>query len=142
MKQEYLTNWMGFVERIISLFDMGKGEIEISAQFGGVQVEWEGVVTDIKLNEEYAPGVAVAMNPGSFPLAKGKVLRTDYLFLNVDSKSASAWTGCKIGDRVRFRAKISKALGPFPEIQLSEFDGDPEVVLLVGLYDCDFLAVI
>ncbi len=142
IRREYLTSWTAFVERVIALFDAGKNEAEISAEFGGSHIEWEGVVSEIKLREEYAPGVAIAMNTKLSPLAKGKVLRADYLFLNVRSESTSTWAGCTVGDRIRFSAKIAKAPGPFQEIQLSEFDGDPEVVLMVGLYECEFIAVI
>ena len=142
IRRDYSTNWEAFVERVISLFNAGKSEAEISAEFGDVYVEWQGVVSEVKLSEEYAPGVAMAMNAELNPLKKGKVLRADYLFLNVEPQSASAWAGCKVGDRVSFRAKISKASGPFSEIQLSEFDGDPEVVLMVGLYECEFIAVV
>lgn len=137
-----LTNWLMFIDYIVSLFDSGQAEIDISQEFSGKSVEWQGYIAEIKLGEEYSPGVALAMKPESVPMSKGKVLRADHLFLNTNEKTRSSWSGCKVGDKVKFRAVIAKAAGPFPEIQLSVDVEDPEVLLMVGLYECELISVI
>jgi len=141
-KNNYLTNWVIFIDYIVSLFDSGRDEIDISQEFRGGNVEWEGHIAEIKLDEEYSPGVALAMKPETLPMSKGKVLRADYLFLNTNEKTRSSWSGCRVGDKVKFRAVIAKAAGPFPEIQLSVDDEDPEVLLMMGLYECELISVI
>ncbi len=132
-------SWEEFLAQISMLFDSGKSEAEISDHFAGSSVEWEGVVTEVKLSEEYAPGIALSMHPETFPLAGGKVMRADYQYLNIDPDRCFDWSQCAVGDKIRFSAKISKSEGPFPAIQISEFDGDLEVVLMIGLYDCALL---
>ncbi|NOT88816.1 MAG: hypothetical protein HOP03_11610 [Lysobacter sp.] len=136
MRHDYLADWDAFVRVIISMIEAGHDEASISERFNGLMVEWSGVIIEIKLNEEFAPGVAVSMDTGIFPISNGKSLRADYLFLNIRPSDSSDWKNCKIGDRIRFRAKISRALGPFPGVQLSEFDDDPEIILMLGLYEC------
>jgi hypothetical protein len=135
-----MTDWKKFVAQIATLYNERKNEIDISAEFSGHCVEFQGVITEMKLDEKFASGIAISMQPENFPLANGKVLRSDYLFLNVDPERASDWKKCKVGDRVKFSARINKSPGPFPEIQLSEFEGDPEVILMIGLYECMLLS--
>jgi hypothetical protein len=52
---------------------------------------------------------------------------------------AAQWKSCKVGDIVQFKATIAKAPGPFPEIQLSIEEKDPEILLMVGLYECELM---
>jgi hypothetical protein len=142
MNSKVLTSWDDFVKSVATLFDDGESEEGISEKFRGALVEWEGQIVDMKLDEKFASGIAISMTPEEYPLSKGRTLRADYLFLNVGYKEREAWEKCKVGSKIRFGAIISKAPGPFAEIQLSEFEGDPEVVLMIGLYECNLLAVI
>lgn len=139
---DLLTDWLSFLKYITSQIDNGRSEFDISNEFGGKIVEWDGCIADIKLNEKYSPGIALIMKPEILPLSKGKILRADHLFLNVDERTRSSWNGCKVGDKVKFKAVIAKTFGPFPEIQLSEDKGDPEILLMVGLYDCELISVV
>jgi hypothetical protein len=139
MNYDHLTDWSMFVREIISMIEAGHGDASISERFNGLVVEWSGVVVEIKLDEEFAPGIAVSMDPEILPISSGKLLRTDYLFLNINPSDSSDWKKCIVGDKITFRAKISKAPGPFPEIQLSEFDDDPEIILMIGLYECQIM---
>jgi hypothetical protein len=142
MNYEALTSWKDFFRNVATLFDHGERDSEISERFRGARVEWEGRIVDLKLDEEFAPGIALSMNPEEYPLSAGKTLRADYLFLNITSKERATWRNCKIGNNVKFSARISKSFGPFAEIQLSEFDDDPEVVLMVGLYESTLTAIL
>lgn len=136
---EYLYNWSDFVCQIAELFNEGASEKEISQAFSGSKITWVGKIADIKLKEKYSPGVAMNMVPAHTQLGNNKVLRSDYLFLRVSSVTENSWATCNIGDVVRFNAVISKVAGPFPEIQLSVSENDPEVLLMMGLYDCEFI---
>jgi len=140
MDHDYLTDWGAFVRAIISMIEAGHDEASISEKLNGHMVEWSGVIVGIKLNEEFAPGVAVSMAPGIFPISSGKLLRADYLFLNINPSDSLGWKNCNIGDSIKFRAKISKASRPFPEIQLSEADDDLEIILMIGLYECQIMS--
>lgn len=135
-----LYSWANFLEAIVSLYGNGKTEAEISLQFDGKRIEGNGRVLELKFFEEYAPGIALSMQPETICIANDKLLRADYMFLNIDANSANAWKDCKVGDEILFRATIATSSGPFPAVQLSEFDGDPEIVLMVGLQKCEFLA--
>ena len=132
--KECLSNWLLFIEEIVSLFNSGVSESEISKIFSGREVTWEGTISEIKLNEEYAPGVSILMTPELTKMKHGKLLRADHLFLNVDNESKADWEKREVGDKVKFTSTIVKSSGPFPEIQLSEDDDDPEVILMIGLY--------
>jgi hypothetical protein len=139
---EYLTSWLAFTQYIVSMFEGGETEADISEALSGSDVMWVGCISEMKIDEEYSPGVALNMEPAITGMTKGRKLRSDYLFLNIDDKTVQSWKGCKAGDRVRFKATIAKASGPFHEIQLSEDDEDPEVLLMVGLYDCKLIEAV
>lgn len=79
------------------------------------------------------------MQPETIRLANDRLLRADYMFLNIDADCAHAWKKCKAGDEVRFRATIATSIGPFPAVQFSELDGDPEIVLMLGLQECELI---
>ncbi|WNO10288.1 hypothetical protein [Teredinibacter sp. KSP-S5-2] len=136
MNDKSLGDWKDFIKAVVALYEKGRSEQDISSEYSGCSVAWKGIVSDIKLDEEFSPGIAMSMEPETTPMSKGKVLRSDHLFLNVDENTSASWKGCSIGDSVSFTATISKASGPFPEIQLSEDDEDPEVLLMIGLYGC------
>lgn len=135
--QDYLNNWLIFVEYIVSMFNKGVSEDDISKEFSGCKVSWKGVISEIKLDEEYAPGVSISMAPELTKMKRGKLLRADHLFLNVDEKNKVKWEKFSAGDEITFTARVTKSSGPFPEIQLSEDDEDPEVLLMIGLYECE-----
>lgn len=138
-RQDYLTDWSTFIEHIGMLIHNGVSDSEISKKLRDKQVIWEGCIAEIKLYEDHSPGVALSMNPERKALSNGKILRTDHLFLNISEGAVSEWAGCKVGDIVRFKATIVKSNSPFLEIQLSECDDDPEILLMIGLYDCHFI---
>lgn len=135
MSCEALTSWEAFVGDVAKLFDQGERDIEISKKFSGASVKWQGKVIEIKIDEKFAPGIALSMTPENYPLSVGKTLRSDYLFLIINPKEKSAWRNCRIGDNIEFSAKISKSFRPFTEIRISEYDGDLEVLLMVGLHE-------
>jgi hypothetical protein len=132
-----IYSWTNFLEAIVSLYENGKTEADISLHFEGKRIEGNGRVLEVKLFEEYAPGIALSMQPETTSLANNRLLRADYMFLNINADSAHAWKKYKAGDEIRFRATIATSIGPFPSVQLSEFDEDPEIVLMVGLQDCE-----
>lgn len=136
----YLENWSMFLEYICSLFESGQSENEISREFSGKRVIWEGCIADIKLEEEYTPGISLTMKPGAYPLSQGKILLADHLFLNIDENTIPTWQGCKVGKNIKFSGVIDKTAGPFPEIQLSEDKEDPEILLMIGLYECELIS--
>jgi hypothetical protein len=135
-----MYSWANFLEAIVSLYENGKTEADISLQFEGKRIEGNGRVLEVKLFEEYAPGIALSMQPETISLTNDRLLRADYMFLNIDADSAHAWKKCKDGDEIRFRATIARSVGPFLSVQLSEFDDDPEIVLMVRLQDCELVS--
>jgi len=138
-QNEILNDWPLFLKHVVSLHELGKSEDEISESIGEVYVQWEGRVADIKLNEEYVPGIAITMNPESVPMKDGNNLRPNYQYLNIDSEKKSTWDQCRLGDYVQFKAKIRKQSEPFPAIQLSKTKEGREVLLMISLYDCELV---
>lgn len=130
--------WQEFIGDIASFFEQGADESEISSRFLGACIEGSGVVLEIKLSEKYASGVALKMSPETIDMPKKhKVLRCDYIFLSVEEGSKRDWVGCRVGETVGFRAKIPGSNGPFSAIRLSEYDGEPEVILMMKLRECE-----
>ena len=140
MNEKKLSNWKSFTGNVKKMLEAGASEEEISEQLSGKEVSFSGVIVDIKLEEEYCPGIALNMTPGSLSLSKGRVLRSDYLFLNINNDSQS-WSKCKLGSCISFNAMITKNNIPFPAVQISEDDEDPEVLLMLGLEDCKLLSI-
>lgn len=60
MDSQPLTSWEGFVKSVALLFDDGESEKDISEKFRGALVEWEGRIVDMKLDEEFASGIALS----------------------------------------------------------------------------------
>lgn len=131
---QFSGDWAAFMERIASMLRAGRDESSISNEFSGAFVAWKGKVLEKKLHEEYAQGISLEMSPGVVALDNGKVLRGDYLFVNVSNEHREEWRDIPVGAEVVFTAKIAKAAGPFPEIQVSQVEGDPELILMVGAY--------
>ena len=135
LAMDYLNDWGLFIKKVASMFEAGASEVDISKELSGEDVCWEGKITEVKLGEEYAPGVALRMKPAFLQMNQGKTLRADYLFLNTENVSESSWKECRVGDVVKFKATIRKSEGPFPAVQLSVDDEDPEILLMVRLYE-------
>lgn len=131
---QFSGDWAAFMARIASMLRAGCDESSISSEFSGAVVTWEGKVLEKKMHEEYAQGISFEMSPGVVALDHGKVLRGDYLFVNVSNEHREEWRDIPVGAEVVFTAKVAKAAGPFPEIQVSEVDGEPELILMVGAY--------
>lgn len=131
---QFSGDWAAFMERIASMLRAGRDESSISSEFSGTLVSWKGKVLEKNLHEEYAQGVSLEMSPGVVALDHGRVLRGDYLFVNVSNEDGEEWRDTPVGAEVVFTAKISKTAGPFTEIQISEIEGEPELILMVGLY--------
>lgn len=131
---QFSGDWAAFMERVASMLRAGRDEASISSEFSGVLVTWKGKVLEKKLHEQYAQGVSLEMRPGVVALDHGKILRGDYLFVNVSNEHREEWRDIPVGAEVVFTAKVAKATGPFPEIQVSEVEGEPELILMVGAY--------
>lgn len=132
--------WQDFIDKVVLMHEQGFGDSEISSHFFGVCIEGEGVVAESKLSEEYAPGIALEMSPETIQLpARNKALRCDHLFLSIDADSSRKWAGFSVGEKIRFRAKIPGSNGPFSAIRLSEYDDEPEVLLIVKSRECELL---
>ena len=138
---EFQSSWHSFLDHIASLYGTGKREREISEIIGVVTVRWEGVVTEINLSEEFSPGIAITMEPGCVTLNNGESLRSDYQYLKIDPKNNSAWQQCERGGHVRFKARITRPSGPFTSIRLSKAKEGKEVLLMIALYDFEFISV-
>ena len=136
-KQKNINSWKNFIASIISLYGKGFNDEKISAEFADSEVVWRGEVDDVKVNEEYAPGVAINMHPELFKINEARNLRADYLFLNVADDKKQLWKNIKKGEKITFRAVIAKSPGPFSAVQLSIDEDDPEVLLMLGLYDAE-----
>lgn len=134
-----LSDWTKFLRSLINLYEEGVSEQDISKKYRGTSVEWEGRVKSKAPNEN--EGFRIAMNLGDemLPIKNGKFFRSSHISLNVDKPRANSWMKCQVGDLVRFKGRIPKGTGLFPEIRLSEFEGDPEVVLMLGLIECELL---
>lgn len=140
MNNKCLKDWSSFLKEVAIMFEKGKNELEISNIFCGSEVEWEGRILDIKLDEQYAPGIALEMKPTNVLMRGGKVLRADYQFLQIE-EHPSNWSNCRVGDVIRFKAKLIDSQGPFPGIEFSTDDTDPEVVLMLALHECELISI-
>lgn len=132
--------WQDFIAEVALMHEQGFSDSEISSKFFAACIEGEGVIAELKLSEEYAPGIALEMSPETIRLPKkNKVLRCDHLFLSIDADSSRKWAGCSVGEKIRFMAKIPGSNGPFSAIRLSEYDEEPEVLLIVKSRECELL---
>jgi hypothetical protein len=56
-----MNAWSTFVRSVVSRCERGESSGAISSTCAGESVLWEGVVSAIRLDEEYAPGVEMEM---------------------------------------------------------------------------------
>jgi hypothetical protein len=137
MSNSEVISWQEFIEDLARLCERGVEDTEISSRFFGACIEGGGVILEVKLSEKYAPGIALKMSPETVDLPmKNKALRCDYIFLSIEENSKRDWMACKPGEFVRFKARIPAANGPFSAIRFSEYDDEPEVLLMIKLREC------
>jgi len=132
---EWQINWESFINSIALDFDKGASDEDLTNKYGGSEVIWEGKITEIKLDEEFSPGVQLEMPKISIPLNNGKVLEADYLFLNTDAQTKNTWLKAGVGDFVSFKTLISLGDGPFPGISISIDEEDILALPLIGTYN-------
>lgn len=132
-------DWNSFVEYLLLNIRAGRDETFISDEVVGASFRLSGKIQQINLDEEFSPGLGVCMNPGFSDIGNGKVLRTDYLFLEIKSDEKNRWCRFEEGRDIAFKAQLKKTLGPFNEIQLSEDDDDNEIILMIALSDAELL---
>jgi len=126
-------SWQEFLRALVDQYLSGSDDHGLSSLFGGKEVSWSGVVKSIDLVNEYAPGVSVEMADPQITFDDSKKLIANNIFLNVDDSCKASWADTQIGDLVKFSAFIRRANGPFPGVRLSQFESEPEVILLLGL---------
>ncbi|WP_143732073.1 hypothetical protein [Microbulbifer sp. GL-2] len=126
-------SWQEFLRALVDQYLSGADDRDLSAVFGGKEVDWSGVVKSIDLTNEYAPGVSVEMDDPKITLGDSKKLIANNVFLNVDGAHKSSWADTQINERIAFSARIRRVNGPFPGVRLSQFESEPEVILLLGL---------
>ncbi len=127
-----MISWKGFVEKAAELINLGGDDVAISRELGSREYTWSGTIQDLKLGEEYSPGVQMKMPEIRINLSNGNFIKASYLFLNTDSETERSWLTAKIGDAVTFTTTIKAEEGPFPAVQASIDNEDPEVLLLIG----------
>lgn len=135
-KAACLNDWRLFVNSISFLYSADKNQDDISLEFSGGCVEWEGTIRSIELGELYASGISMKMSPEFVITSNKQKILTDYLFLGVDKKFASKWADYEVGDRVKFTGNLAETDGPFPIITLSEDELEPEILLMVNVSCC------
>jgi len=55
IEKKWSTDWNTFAEQLIELLDAGVSDADISAQFRGKEVQCEGLITDVKLDDKWVP---------------------------------------------------------------------------------------
>jgi hypothetical protein len=123
-------DWGEFVSAVARMRDSGKSDVEISGVFGGRELVWNGVIIEMKLEDEFVPGVAVRMPGAKVTLAHDGLLQADHLFLNVQPGAVPLWREYEVGQEVAFRVNLSRGTGPFPAIRVSK--ADDVTLLMVG----------
>lgn len=83
MKPDWSNDWKTFAEKLIQLFDSGATEEEISAQFRGKNVQWQGLITKVSLDEEWVPGINLSMAEENYPMANDRELSTSHIVLRI-----------------------------------------------------------
>lgn len=127
------SNWQEFVTEIASGLASGDSLIELSEKYENAEVIWDGKLREPKLDDEYITGVMIDMPRAEASAGNSKKLVSDYVFLNIDSSDKEAWRNINKGQEVSFRAKLGKAGGVFPVVDVDEFPDNPEIVLSLAL---------
>ena len=140
IEKKALTSWYEFSKVVMDALESGMSETDISELFSNKVVNFEGKISAMKLDEEFAPGIGLNMEPATLSMSKGRKLRADYIFLNIE-ENKDKWRECKEGKTIQFKAKISKVEGPFNEIEIFEDEDEGEVSLMPGFYDCELIKI-
>lgn len=133
---DWNTDFKLFVAQLIELFEGGATEAEISAKFRGLEVEWEGKITSIDLDQEYVPGIAMSMGMREVAMAHGRLFNADHIALLIEGNEADSWRTCQVGDYVKFTASIPVSKTTKPEIHFYESKRKPIVSLRLTLHKC------
>lgn len=135
--KNWANDWNTFAERLVELLDDGATDAEIYTQFRGHTVQWQGRITSVSLDTEWAPGIALSMAEKPYPMAKGKVLSASHIALSIPPEEQQTWFGCEVGETALFTASICEpGLFNEPEISFFRMEDDPQISLRLRLETC------
>jgi len=136
IEKKWSTDWYTFAEQLIELLDAGVSDADISAQFRGKEVQWEGLITDVKLDDKWVPLITLSMAEQDMPMANNRVLSTSHIVLSIPPGEQESWLGSEVGESITFAASIPLFDEYTNEIQFNEMEGDPLVCLELRLVEC------
>jgi hypothetical protein len=131
-QDKWKTDWLTFVEYVADAANRGLTSEELSREVESQQIQWQGRVRLIKLDNEYVPGIGLRMESVQRTLDNGVVLSASYLFLKVEDRTQhDVLRHLKVGDRLAFVTTFDAANGIFPVLNL-DYD-EPDRIIHVRL---------
>ena len=125
-------NWNDLIHEISKLYVSGKTEAQISFKLAGATLIDSGNIERVETDSSLAsPFIQVNMQAVTVPL-KNKLIVGNFLTLNfshLDKKNADEY---KKGMPIKFKTSIIEANGPFPGVEISEFDDEKEILIMLG----------
>jgi len=130
------TDWQTFVGQLVDLLDQDKSDKEISELFREQPVQWQGKITKVLLDAEFAPGISMSMGVLAHPMGNEKTFKADHISLLINPEENETWLDSQVGDEVCFTAVIPKSETKAAEIRFFESPTKPLVSLRMTLKKC------
>jgi hypothetical protein len=82
------------------------GATELTKNYRGATVTWEGIVQEVMLNPDFEPYFVMNMPYHESKITDSKMLRAQRLKLRIPVDQVSAWKECLVGDLIAFQARL------------------------------------
>ena len=134
MTNDWQSSWDIFVNELTVCLQRGDTTETLADLFGGTEVHWNGVL-DEKVLSGLAPAVGIQL-PEEIKLDDGRRVLLSGLSLPVNDSAIDKWDQCRIGESVKFTARLESSNSPFPPIELFYYKSG-RVTLTIRLRDAD-----
>ncbi|MEO0422412.1 MAG: hypothetical protein AAF184_08770 [Pseudomonadota bacterium] len=133
MDDRWKTSWDAFAREVASRFNSGEDDAGLSSRFGGKTVRWFGVIAEMQLSAQYAPGISLRMPSVRLPVRGDVTYIAEQVFVGTTPELSDAWRDTDVGDEVEFDCEIGAGNELFPGIRVSVFEEEKECFLELAL---------
>lgn len=108
---DWQNSWIEFVDSVASVYETGMTSEELTKHYIGFPIMWQGLIEEIRLDEEFYEHLFVGKIALGMPLHKTTLksnspFKARRLIINVPKEERDNWSQCSVGDKIKFQAHM------------------------------------
>lgn len=124
--------WKEAVDEIIRLYVSGGDSASISDELAGAIISGEGTIEHVETDSSVASAFIQLNMPRVEVPYKKKLICANFLALNFSEFGEQEIKEYSKGSTLSFVTTLMKSNGPFPGIEISEFEDEKEILIMLG----------